>query len=264
MKTLVVIPVYNEVEFIGGVLKELRGYAEDILVVDDGSVDGTGRILDQIRGVTLLRHESNLGYGQSLIDAFDYAVGEGYNAVVTMDADGQHEPYYIPRFLAELGTADIVSGSRYLENRGGMAGPPPERRTVNRLITRELAEQFGLSLTDAFCGFKAYRTEALGRMRLTEAGYAMPLELWVQAAALGLRIREVAVPLIYYPCVERSFGAALDKPEARLRYYREVISRARARLDAHIAVRTWCPEHEELCSCCGACGRSCACFLDGE
>ena len=84
--------------------------------------------------------------------------------------------------------------------------------------------RLGLNLTDAFCGFKAYRTEALAKIELTETGYAMPLELWVQAARLGLRIVEVAVPLIYLD-ERRSFGGALDRADARLAVYRQVLDR---------------------------------------
>jgi dolichol-phosphate mannosyltransferase len=80
----------------------------------------------------------------------------------------------------------------------------------------------GLQLTDAFCGFKAYRVPSLSRLRLTEDGYAMPLELWVQAVAAGLRIIEIPVPLIYLD-ESRSFGGSLDNGEIRLRHYREVL-----------------------------------------
>ena len=83
----------------------------------------------------------------------------------------------------------------------------------------------GLSLTDAFCGFKAYRVPALARLRLSEDGYAMPLELWVQAARLGLRIVEAAVPLIYLD-ERRSFGGAMDHAETRLEVYRRVLEKA--------------------------------------
>jgi dolichol-phosphate mannosyltransferase len=102
---------------------------------------------------------------------------------------------------------------------------PSDRLSINRTITNELNECLGLNLTDAFCGFKAYRTTALAKLKLTETGYAMPLELWVQAAWHALRISEVSVPLIYLD-EKRSFGGALDAADLRLKYYREVIDRA--------------------------------------
>ena len=253
MNVLIVIPVYNEAMFITQVLNEVLLHGHDVLVVDDGSNDGSERILEGIADVRVLRHPVNLGYGRSLIDAFDYAVTRGYDAVVTLDADGQHEPATIPMFLTELASADIISGSRYLKRFDAHSVPPPDRRRINRVIIEDLETCLGLKLTDAFCGFKAYRTDALRRMKLTEAGYAMPLQLWAEAARLGLRIREIAVRLIYYyyPCLNRSFGGTLDKPEVRLRYYRDVLRKA-----ARNVVPQTCPEDSgarlaEPRGCCG-------------
>ena len=140
----------------------------------------------------------------------------------------------IPDLVAALAPeVDIVSGSRYLEQHTGDSLPPPERRHINELLTRELNEQLGLSLTDAFCGFKAYRVEALSKFDITEPGYAMPLQVWVQAAALGMRIVEFPVPLIYLE-EERSFGGALDNSHYRLAHYRDVLSRELARFPVPI------------------------------
>jgi dolichol-phosphate mannosyltransferase len=92
-------------------------------------------------------------------------------------------------------------------------------------LTAELNRRLGLKLTDTFCGFKAYRVEALTRLELHETGYAMPLELWVQAVAHRLRITELPVPLIYLE-EERSFGGMLDNADTRLRHYYEVLDRS--------------------------------------
>ncbi|MDA8744895.1 glycosyltransferase family 2 protein, partial [Rubripirellula amarantea] len=121
--------------------------------------------------------------------------------------------------------ADIVSGSRYLKQYEGDDAPPPERMFINRRITGELNQRLGFDLTDAFCGFKAYRTDALKKLRITDPGYAMPLQLWVQAAVAGLDVIEVPVPLIYLD-LERSFGGSLDHSETRLRYYHQVLDDA--------------------------------------
>ena len=107
---------------------------------------------------------------------------------------------------------------------------PADRRRINQLVTEQLNERLGMNLTDAFCGLKAYRTSALAKLELRETGYAMPLELWVQAAKHGLCVEEAAVPLIYLD-EDRSFGGALDAAEIRLQYYREVIDRAIAVAD---------------------------------
>lgn len=222
---LTALPVYNEARHVEEVLVGVRRYASDILVVDDGSSDGTGDILRRIPDIRVETHARNRGYGAALITAFDYAARNQYDAVVTIDCDGQHQPCRIPQFVAACDTADIISGSRYLRKFAGDSDPPEQRRRINQIITQELNEALGLSLTDAFCGFKAYRVADLRRLGLSEPGYAMPIELWVQAVHAGLRIHELPVPLIYLE-EERSFGGALDDADRRLAYYREVLQRS--------------------------------------
>ena len=175
--------------------------------------------------IHVVTHERNRGYGAALKSAFDFALQHGYEVLVTIDCDGQHEPCLIPQFIARAGDADIVSGSRYLQEFPGDSRPPEERRRINQLITQRVNRQLGLGLTDAFCGFKAYRVPVLAKFSLTEMGYAMPLELWVQAVALGLKIVEMPVPLIYLD-EARSFGGALDHGQTRLRVYDDVLDRA--------------------------------------
>ncbi|MCA9174722.1 MAG: glycosyltransferase family 2 protein [Planctomycetales bacterium] len=221
-RSLTVLPVFNEVKHVHAVLDEVRLHSQEVLVVDDGSTDGTADELKRRSDIQVISHEGNQGYGAALRTAFQYAAREGYWAVVTVDCDGQHEPQRIPRFLAALQGADIVSGSRYLKQYQGDSEPPGQRRWVNQVVTAELNELLGLSLTDAFCGFKAYRVDALRQLEIQEPGYAMPLELWVRAAFQHLEIIELPVPLIYLD-EKRSFGGALDDAMTRLDYYRSVI-----------------------------------------
>src|SRR5262249_43022353 len=173
----------------------------------------------------VVTHPRNRGYGAALSSAFAYALEQDVEVLVTMDCDGQHEPSRIPVLLEAIHDVDIVSGSRYLRDFRQDTLPPQDRRQINQLITSELNERFGLQLTDAFCGFKAYRQEALSRLHITETGWGMPLQLWVQAARLGLRIKEVGVPRLYLD-PSRAFGGVLDVPEERLAYYRAVIAAA--------------------------------------
>lgn len=223
IRSLTALPVYNEKAHVEGVLAGALNYSREVLVVDDGSIDGTSDLLAARRDIHLIHHQKNRGYGAALISAFDFAVSRGYDVLVTIDCDGQHQPQLIPRFLEAAETADLVSGSRYLRRFPGDTEPPEERQRINRTITAELNRLLDLQLTDAFCGFKAYRTSALAQLQLTETGYAMPLELWVQAKQLGLSIVELPVPLIYLD-FERSFGGALDQADARLAVYRKVIA----------------------------------------
>jgi dolichol-phosphate mannosyltransferase len=241
-RILTALPVYNEVNHVNQVLDEVVRYATDVLVVDDGSTDGTSELLSARRDVQRIRHETNRGYGAALKAAFDYAVEAGYDVLVTIDCDGQHEPQRIGQLVAACRTADIVSGSRYLFNPESAHRAPAERRQINVQITRELNEHLGLTLTDAFCGFKAYRVAALAQLRISEPGYGMPLEVWVQAAHLGFHIVELPVPLIYLD-EQRSFGGSLDDGRKRLEYYHRVLDRAIAatqcRAEPFIHDRGW-------------------------
>ena len=224
-KWLAALPVYNEVGYVNGVLDRVVKYIDHVLVVDDGSTDGTADLLKRRSDVSVVHHPVNRGYGAALMTAFETAVDEGFDGVVTLDCDGQHQPKRIPEFIEAARDADIVSGSRYLKIFDGDDAPPEERYAINRKITAELNHRLGFKLTDAFCGFKAYCTLALRQLRITDTGYAMPLQLWVEAAAAGLRVIEVPVPLIYLD-LERSFGGSLDQAETRLKYYRRVLDDA--------------------------------------
>jgi glycosyltransferase involved in cell wall biosynthesis len=226
IRSITALPVYNEKAHVEAVLAGTLNYSREILVVDDGSIDGTSELLAARKDIYLVRHERNRGYGAALRSAFDFAVHGGYDILVTIDCDGQHQPQLIPKFVEICqNDVDIVSGSRYLQHFPGDSSPPERRRRINQVITDEINRRFGLKLTDAFCGFKAYSVPALAKIELTETGYAMPLELWVRAAQLGLHIVERPVPLVYLD-EKRSFGGALDDADTRLAVYRQVLDRA--------------------------------------
>jgi dolichol-phosphate mannosyltransferase len=231
---LTALPVYNEARHLTAVLDEVKRYSPDVLVVDDGSSDDTPRLLEERGDVFVARHPKNRGYGAALKTAFQYALDEGYDIIVTIDCDGQHEPMRIPQFVEACRGVDIVSGSRYLKSFDADTPPPEQRRRINAMLTEELNRRLGFELTDAFCGFKAYCVRALSQLHLSEEGYAMPLELWVQAWAAKMRIVELPVPLIYLD-ERRSFGGALDDAERRMAYYREVLDRSMEAVVAHQA-----------------------------
>ena len=233
MRTLIAIPVHNELPTAERVIRRIREIHPHVLVVDDGSTDGTGQLLERLRprlGFDLIRHEPNQGYGKSLIDAFTRAHNRGFDWAITIDCDEQHEPESIPAFLDAIDAddLDLISGSRYFtepdpDDPG--AAPPPERRKINRLITREINNRLGLGITDAFCGFKAHRVERIAELGLTEPGYAFPMQLWVRTAANKHRVGEIPVRLIYND-PNRTFGGGLDDANRRLRHYRRLLHKA--------------------------------------
>ena len=222
---LLAIPVYNEARYIESVIGEVAGCARDILVIDDGSTDETPLLLAQ-QNVEVIRHAENRGYGRSIRDMLRWADFDGYEWLITMDCDEQHEPEAIPSFIdaIEEDDADVISGSRYLRSHEGDDAPPPDRRKINQRISLELEERLGLVLTDAFCGFKAYRVSACRDLHLDVNGYEFPLQFWVQAMAAGLRVKEIPVRLIYND-PSRSFGGPLDDSTNRLESYRSVMLR---------------------------------------
>ncbi|MFQ5412205.1 MAG: glycosyltransferase family 2 protein [Phycisphaerae bacterium] len=233
MRVLIAIPVFNEERYVADILARIRPLSDDILVVDDGSTDATHRILSEFAKLERIRHPDNLGYGRSLIDAFEFAARRDFDWIITIDCDDQHEPALIPAFIerAERDDVDVVSGSRYLRDMPGNTPPPGDRRRINLRITRLLNQKLGLDLTDAFCGFKAFRVSALRRLSLSVPGYAFPLQFWVQAAYRRLRMCELPVHLIYNDPT-RHFGGTLDDPEARLRHYLYVFDAEWARVSA--------------------------------
>ena len=224
---LVAIPLFNEEATIASIVREIRRYYnDDILVVNDGSTDCSKHLLDKLGDarVSLISHEVNLGYGQSLIDAFRYAIEKEYTALVTIDCDWQHEPKQIPEFFREIKNYDVVSGSRYYFDLKNNGIAPNDRYKINREITEKLAAVTRYKLTDSFCGFKAYKVSSLKRLELDETGYAMPLQLWIQACAAGFKIKEIPVKRIYNN-LNRSFGEIMDDPVKRLQYYLDVIEK---------------------------------------
>ena len=172
MRVLIAIPVFNERKYVEHVLRKVLHLHDQVLLVDDGSTDGTGEYLAGRSDIHLIRHPENCGYGQSLIDAFAFADARGFDWVITMDCDEQHEPQRIADFMREIRTDrwDLISGSRYMTDMPDNDLPPTDRRSINAKITRIINERYGLHLTDAFCGFKAHRVSAMRQIEARRSG----------------------------------------------------------------------------------------------
>ena len=240
-RILIAIPVFNEERSVDRVLGEVARHAAafggDILVIDDGSTDSTPLLLAR-HSVEVIRHGKNRGYGRAMQDMLEWAKFRRYDWVISMDCDEQHEPASLPDFVAAIrrGDADIVSGSRYIDESLPGDPAPEDRRRINALLTRELNARLPLGITDAFCGYKAYRASACARLALDASGYDFPMQFWVQACAAGLRIEELAVRRIYVD-MTRTFGGGLDEPERRLTTYRGTLHREIRRCAARLPAR---------------------------
>lgn len=233
MNQLVAIPVYNEEQSIRNVAAEtiphVRDSIRELLFIDDGSTDGSGAIIRDLAHnhsvVRALHHERNRGYGAVLIAALEYGKRNGYDYLITMDCDRQHQPEDLSRFATFDPEIGILSGSRYLPDSGQSGSAPVDRVEINRRVTGRLNREFNWNLTDAFCGFKRYHLAQFDTELLTEKGYAFPLELWAYAARFRISIREIPVHRIY-TTDDRSFGEDLDRRRKRYRYYLRTLNRA--------------------------------------
>ncbi len=197
-RLLVVMPAYNEAKRIRRVLEEVRGQVEgDILVVDDGSADDTA---GEARhgGAHVAVHPVNLGYGAALQTGYRYALRHGYDAVLQLDADGQHDPSSIPRLVAALSDADVVVGSRFLQ--GGSYRPPLARRLGMWLFGKVATGLSGQRITDPTSGFQAVSREALRFYAHERYPVDYPdADVLAMVARSGLRLAEVPVRMLESP-----------------------------------------------------------------
>lgn len=197
-EVLVIVPFNERTKRLECLLREVRTYAigAKILVIDDCSKRNIRKPFGRPRKPLAdfsIDHHTNLGYGKSLIDGFRFAVGRRFDYVVTMDADGEHDPRFIFRFLEAVRNCDFVTGTRYHKSSVKATAIPENSLRMNLEITSYLKNRIGLNITDAFCGFRAYTTSCLGKFDLTVQDYGLPLQIWVQASFLGMNIKEISV-----------------------------------------------------------------------
>jgi dolichol-phosphate mannosyltransferase len=210
MNSLVVVPTYNEVDNLPGIVESILAHAPQthILIVDDNSPDGTGALADELsrarpEQLFALHRARKEGLGQAYVEGFKFALDRGYDVVVQMDADFSHDPKYLPAFFEAIETNDLVIGSRYVN------GISVVNWDLKRLILSKAASFYvrlmtGMPIADTTTGFKCWRREALvaiGLDQLFSNGYVFLAEMSYRAYRKGMRIKEV--PIIF---VERRLG----------------------------------------------------------
>lgn len=187
------IPAYNEEQTIAKVLIHASKHVDKILVVDDGSGDDTGLISRKL-GAEVITHERNMGKGAALRAALDWGRRIGADVLVTMDADGQHDPNEIPDLVAPIlrGEADMVVGSRRLSK-----NVPIHRRLGARMLDHATNVRTETGIVDAQSGFRAYSRECLERITAAEYGMGVDSEILMRAREARVRIVEVPVSVSY-------------------------------------------------------------------
>jgi dolichol-phosphate mannosyltransferase len=192
-----VIPAYNEERTIGRVVEETCKHVSQVVVVDDGSTDGTTEMA-RSAGATILRHSHNAGYGASLATGFKHVKNNGASILVVLDADGQHDPSQIPRLVAPIieGKADVVIGSRFMDGQE-KSEMPAYRRFGISVVNRAWRFATADSMTDTQCGFRAYSRRAIDGIDITEAGMSASLQVLDQASDRNLKVVEVPVSVRY-------------------------------------------------------------------
>ncbi|MEW6374663.1 MAG: glycosyltransferase family 2 protein [Thermodesulfobacteriota bacterium] len=191
-KICILIPAYNAQWTIGSVLKKIQSLEIDTIVVDDGSLDETKRVALE-NGAYLLEHPVNLGKGAALRTGFHYILQKGYQVVITLDADGQHDPLEIPSFLRIF---QSVKPDLLIASRAGEFGRMTFlRRFWNRLGVRAVARLCHADITDSQSGFRLIRTEVLKKIDLLTSRYETELELLIKACKKGFGVLSVPIKI---------------------------------------------------------------------
>ncbi len=202
-KTLVIVPTYNEIENLENIQTRISGASKicDILIIDDGSPDGTGKLADKLakkdRRVKVLHRSGKLGLGTAVIAGFRYALENNYGLVITIDADLSHDPSNIPRMLSLMNEYDLVIGSRYVRD-GGMVNWSIRRLLISLFANYMLKKILKIDQADCSGGFKCYTAELLRKIqvdRIISKGYVFYVEILYRALRVGARVKEI--PIIF-------------------------------------------------------------------
>ncbi|WP_113702498.1 polyprenol monophosphomannose synthase [Nonomuraea lactucae] len=211
-RVLVIVPTYNERDNLPLIAERLRAALPDahLLVADDASPDGTGAVADELAAgddhIHVLHRGGKQGLGAAYIAGFRWGLGDGYNVLVEMDADGSHQPEELPKLLRAVAEgADLAIGSRYVPG-GKVVNWPASRELLSRGANVYTRLMLGLPVRDATAGFRAYRAATLEKLDLSDVeseGYCFQVDLTLRTARQGLRV--VEVPITF---VERAVGTS--------------------------------------------------------
>lgn len=189
----ILIPVYNEQATIGQLVKECRCYSDSIYVVDDGSTDRSAQIA-QNEGAVVISHNKNKGKGASLRDSFQKILEKDFEAIITMDGDGQHDPVEIPNFIQKFkeSNADLILG-----NRADRRAMPFVRQITNKFMSRIISSIVGQKIPDSQSGFRLIKAEILKSIDLKTSNFEIESEIIIKIGRMGGRIVSIPISTIY-------------------------------------------------------------------
>lgn len=194
MRTCVIIPTYNESKAIAELIKQIKNLNLEVIIIDDGSSDATVKIV-QASGSKVLLNEANIGKGAALIKGYNFAIAQGFDAIISMDGDGQHSSEDIKTFIqkAENPSVCVIIG-----NRMTMTKKMPFLRIItNNFMSWLLSLIIKQKIPDTQCGFRLVKKEALLAMNLLTSKYETESEILIKAARLGYKIESVPIKTIY-------------------------------------------------------------------
>ncbi len=188
-----VIPFFNESRTIYQIVNNTLNYVDSVIAVDDGSTDDSSSKIPESKNITLLKFKANRGKGFALREGLNEGVKNGYNQIITIDADLQHNPDEIPLLLYELNNFDIVIGNR-LNN---LVNMPLHRRMSNKITSYLLSIKTGQKIIDSQCGFRVYRSEVIKNIKTVKNGFEAESEIIIKASRKGYKIGFTDISTIY-------------------------------------------------------------------
>ncbi len=202
--SLVVIPTYNEAESIGKILSALKPLDCDVLVIDDGSPDGTAKIVREL-GVEVIERSGKLGLGSAYRTGFSIAIDRGYTYIIQMDADGSHQVSDLQKMMDWIGSADLIIGSRWVKD-GRTANWSKFRQLISKSANNYANALLSLGIKDTTSGFRIYTSALLRKMEIStirSEGYCFQIEMTRRAIARGASVGEIPITFI-----ERAYGVS--------------------------------------------------------
>ncbi len=193
MAVCAIIPFYNEVSTIKAVVIDSLNFVHTVIAVNDGSIDNSEKEIENLEKVFLINLKANSGKGEALRIGFEKALALGFERIITIDADLQHDPKLIPKIIDALDNYDIVIGNRLND----LKGMPLQRIISNKLTSFLLSLKTGQEIKDSQCGFRGYTSSLLRSVNTAYSGFEAESEILVDGAKKGFKIGFVEIPTKY-------------------------------------------------------------------